>query len=410
MAASSRTVSPSMTPPAANRSPTCKVSANSTRWARWPGVPTGDPWRQTRQGVQIKVWDAVTGKRAYTLQGRIADRLAFSPDSRRLAAIDGQGTITIWEATPPRETAIYAEHAAVVYCVAFHPDNHLVASADSDQNIRIWDVATRKTVQTLVASTPSMKPGWPRGGALAFSGNGARLAAACFDGTVKVWDTKTWQVTADLKGLEGYCMFPTVAFAPTAASSPAPIAGKFASGKPPPGKRPSATTILSACPMTWPGVTGASSWPLSAWIRSTFGTPPRGSHSAIWGAICRASSTLAWSPDDRRLAFASYDHGHGIDLCDARSGRLLHRFANLPDMILKLCWSPDGRRLFSASQDGTVKVWDTEAFQELLTLRGQHKSTQAFISLALSPDGRVLIAAQGNRVYVWEAKPAPTEP
>ena len=37
---------------------------------------------------------------------------------------------------------------------------------------------------------------------LAFSGDGARLAAACVDGTVKVWDAKTWQITAGLKGLE----------------------------------------------------------------------------------------------------------------------------------------------------------------------------------------------------------------
>ncbi len=165
--------------------------------------PDGRSIAISGNGVQIKVWDAVSGKRVYTLQGRIAGSIAFSPDSRRLAAADFLGTITIWEATPPRETAIFADHAANVQCVAFHPGNRLVASADRDQNIRVWDVATRRTVQALTVATPSISKFMFRGAyGLAFSGDGARLAAGCVNGTVKVWDAKTWQMTAGLKGLE----------------------------------------------------------------------------------------------------------------------------------------------------------------------------------------------------------------
>ncbi|MGA2256703.1 MAG: protein kinase [Thermoguttaceae bacterium] len=377
--------------------------------------PDGRSIAMSGNGAQIKVWDAVTGKRAYSLQGRIANHLAFSPDCRRLAAADYNGTITIWDATPPAEVAIFADHASLVQCAAFHPDNRLVASADWGQNIRVWDVATRKTVQVLAAATPSIGQGMPHGACgVAFSSDGACLAAGCFDGTVKVWDAKTWQITADLKGQESFVL----------------VAGAVAW---------SADNRFLACATprkvrvwetaTWHealtqdhgmGVLADVAWrhqgeqlafiginTLHLWDAGTQRPP-----SSLGSWANGASSTLAWSPDDRRLAFASNGGGNGIDICEAASGRLLHRFANLPEMIRKVCWSPDGRRLFSTSQDGTVKVWDAEAFQELLTLRGQveqGKSTQAFGSLALSPDGRVLVATQGNRIYVWEAKAAPTE-
>ena len=206
----------------------------------------GDSSRSRALGVQIRVWDAITGKRAYTLQGQIACRVAFSPKGSQLAAADNQGTITIWDATPPAEVTTFVDHASEVLCVAFHPDSRLVASSDRDQNIRVWDVETRKTVQVLTAPTPSItQPGMPRGAyGLAFSGDGACLAAGCFDGTVKVRDTKTWQITADLKGLNDATWHEAaVAFTPTTVSSLAPIVDRFASGKPPHGERFSLITI-----------------------------------------------------------------------------------------------------------------------------------------------------------------------
>jgi WD40 repeat protein len=66
-----------------------------------------------------------------------------------------------------------------------------------------------------------------------------------------------------------------------------------------------------------------------------------------------------------------------------------------------VCFSPDGTRLASASQDATVKVWDTAAGHEALSLKGH---TGAVNSVCFSPDGtRLASASQDATVKVWSA-------
>ena len=59
-----------------------------------------------------------------------------------------------------------------------------------------------------------------------------------------------------------------------------------------------------------------------------------------------------------------------------------------------VAFSPDGKRLASASADKTVKVWDAQTGQELLTLKGH---TGMVSSVAFSPDGKRLASASAGR-------------
>ena len=70
------------------------------------------------------------------------------------------------------------------------------------------------------------------------------------------------------------------------------------------------------------------------------------------------------------------------------------------DAVLSVAFSPDGRILASASQDKTICLWDVASGQEIQRLAGH---TDVVWSVAFSPDGQTLASAsKDGSVRLWE--------
>jgi WD40 repeat protein len=89
--------------------------------------------------------------------------------------------------------------------VAFSPDGKLLATgAGGEGGFKVWDVATGQAVLTRTVPPYVQR--------VAFSADGAFVAAGLGDGKVKVWDTATWRERATYEGLKDIVL--GVAFSP----------------------------------------------------------------------------------------------------------------------------------------------------------------------------------------------------
>jgi WD40 repeat protein/serine/threonine protein kinase len=285
-----------------------------------------------------------------------------------------------------------------VNSVAFSPDGDQVAAACGDGTVKVWDLKTGQVVSLhghdqyvfSVAFSPM---------------DGRRLASASRDKTVKVWDLTTQTAVLTLPGQGGweYGSAYGVAFSPD---------GRWLAA----GSEGGDVRI-------WDATTGQTIHSLSGHAPRATGvtfcrdgrllaTGDFGGTVRVWdaqtgrclstlGGHIKPVGALAFSPDGRRLAAGYFDQL--VAIWDPTTGELVHTLSGHTGLVLGLAFSPDGRRLATGGEDKVVRLWELPNYQQLLDLRGHTDFCQC---VAFSPDGRRLASASLDKtIRLWDATP-----
>ncbi|GAA2212427.1 hypothetical protein GCM10009850_078890 [Nonomuraea monospora] len=299
-----------------------------------------------------------------------------------------------------------------VHAVAFSPDGATLAAAGRAAPLRLWDVAR-------LAPVP-----WPTGEgqadgmAVAYSPDGDRLAVAGADGGVRVWDTATRQGWTGGGGAAWARQW--AAFSPDgnllattggsggasrlwdAGTGTQVAALRSLEGAPGPvAFSPDGTLIAAA----YPGGPIRTFEAASGMLTGDPLEPPAGS---LTPEPREEVAALAFSPGGGLLAGTT--GSEQIQLWDVTTRRPAGRpLTGHTGLITSAVFSPDGRVLATAGQDHTVRLWDVRGRRPLGEPLTGH--THAVNAVAFGPGGGLLASAGADAtVRLWRIPRATRHP
>jgi WD40 repeat protein len=132
----------------------------------------------------IRLWDVSSGTLLREMQGSSNSvRATFSPDGSILASgssgFQPDYAVRLWDPASGAIQRTMEGHTTDIKGLAFSPDSRLLAASDADGFTRLWDTRTGQQLQTLEQPWSAYS--------VAFSPDGQQLATGGWDGLIRIW-------------------------------------------------------------------------------------------------------------------------------------------------------------------------------------------------------------------------------
>jgi WD40 repeat protein len=368
------------------------------RRTSWLAQDREGKWLAVPCETEVLLFDCRTMTPVKTL-GPVAERIyriAFSPDSKRLAAAywTEEYSAVVWEVETGKQS-LRLNHKGNCRSIQFSPDGSRLLTVGADGRPILWDARSGEELNRFPPH--DQQRAWPEA---TFTTDGKGIVTWTSDG-VKVWDAKTWAEVKTLSGPEDPVDdVPGDWHRPLAVSAD----GKWLAAGSEVGFKVWATTtwqeqFAAKTPATWLAFSPDGRTLLTAphdnaegqlhvvtrWDTQT--------HQRLGSATLRSRGPWAvyyLSVDGKTLYGMTCDpaepavHLYDADTLEDRS---------LPGHVGQVCAvdvSPDGTLIASAGSDGTVRVWDVATRRLLHTVP---RSGKTAVQVVFSPDGKALYAA-----------------
>jgi WD40 repeat protein len=381
----------------------------------------------------VHVWDVASGKELQALPGHTAAALgvSFAGDSQTLVSCSADKSLRRWSLAGQR---VVSAHQGKANDLALSPDGSLAATAGDDNLVKLWDAQGKLVRQFTGSTTPLLRVAISPDGtkiaaggdplftakdlfvwnvadaavlqkitqpaaitALAFSGDGQKVAVGCGDNHLRVFQVADGRLLED-----------TTAAAPvTDLAFTADSRGLIAGG---------ADNNIRVYPLSLlrliTGHQGAISSVAYANDAKQVVTAGADKTVRLWdvasgkerqftgstGAVFR----VAVSPDGKTVAALADDRTlRTWNLADAKPLAAV----TLPAVHRAIAFTGDSRRLLVGGDDNLLRVYDVALDAAAPVLIEQFPGhTAAIQSLAAAPDGRRFISgAADNTARLWTA-------
>jgi eukaryotic-like serine/threonine-protein kinase len=310
-------------------------------------------------------------------------------------AVMGLEQVLAHDAVNLEASHILEDHEDYLTYADYSPDGARLATASYDGSVRIWDPVRAQLLTTLDHEDEQVVH-------VEFSPDGSRLATASKDAKARIWDVASGERLFTLVGHEA--SLHTLAFAPDGTQI--------------------ATAGLERSVRVWNVRTGALLLTLAGGgehsVRDLAYTPDGArlvtagddAKARVWDAktgerlatlVGHEGPILAIAivPDGTQLATASEDRR--ARLWALETGALVATLEGHGERVSEIAYSPDGKRVTTVSWDKTGRVYDPATGALVVVLEGGHGAGIA--TLAYAPDGSsIATGSYGGNVAVWDAE------
>jgi WD40 repeat protein len=169
---------------------------------------------------RTRLWDVTSGRQVLALDhGARVTAVAFSPGGGLIATAGDRGEVRLWELPSGARHATCTTRASLCNCLAFAAGGRTLAVGRYDDvfAVNLWDPSSAELQGRLrdpasaLAAAPCTEATLGVA-AVAFSPDGATLAAGCADGTIRLWDIASGELRRAFSGHVG--VVKRLAFAP----------------------------------------------------------------------------------------------------------------------------------------------------------------------------------------------------
>lgn len=323
----------------------------------------------------IKLWSTTNLEQLDTLQGynNLIYTLAVSPDGGWLVGSGGDFRLLVWNLergldkhrhNPP---LTIEGHTGLICTLAFSPDGSMLASGSGDCSIRLLNLASSRTLRTLIGHTKTVM-------GLVFLPGERLLASVDEGGVLKLWSLINGVNLASIQAHEGRIRSLSLS---------------------PDGK------VLATC-----GDDGL----IQVWQIDTQNFAFE--QIVAWHNTEEQIMGITFSRDGTSL----FSCGSSGAVCNWNwsSGELLSRVSSHKGLIWRLVLSQDGKKLASAGEDGFIRLWQVgnevtqdkaKANEKRLALLAEFEHGSKVMAIAFTPDSHQLFSTgAGGEIKLWDVE------